>query len=173
MKKFELFPTPVWHIDGASQSLVDVLYDGAYKCRDSIECVNQSNEEGYHSPYFEWNQFHPEGIEYIESILLQVTKEKCKVVNWWYNINTKGAWNIPHVHIGYDLALVFYLTDSDNKLSLVDPFPNRRITYNQHYQNYDSKKGDIIIFPSDIVHFVRSNDKEEDRICISMNIKIL
>ena len=46
MKKFELFPTPVWHIDGASQSLVDVLYDGAYKCRDSIECVNQSNEEG-------------------------------------------------------------------------------------------------------------------------------
>ena len=63
MKKFELFPTPVWHIDGASQSLVDVLYDGAYKCRDSIECVNQSNEEGYHSPYFDWNQFDPEGIE--------------------------------------------------------------------------------------------------------------
>ena len=95
------------------------------------------------------------------------------VLKWIFRILIFVVFVMCLVDGYYDLALVFYLTDSDNKLSLVDPFPNRRITYNQHYQNCDAKKGDIIIFPSDIVHFVRSNDKEEDRICISMNIKIL
>ena len=35
-----------------------------------------------------------------------------------------------------------------------------------------TKKGDILIFPSDIQHFVMPNQREEDRISISMNLQL-
>ena len=37
---------------------------------------------------------------------------------------------------------------------------------------FDTKKGDVLIFPGDIIHYVMPNTKEKDRVCISMNIKL-
>ena len=36
----------------------------------------------------------------------------------------------------------------------------------------DAKKGDILIFPSDLIHYVLPNPREEDRISISMNLRL-
>ena len=36
----------------------------------------------------------------------------------------------------------------------------------------NAKKGDIIMFPADLYHYVKPNQKEEDRISISMNLNI-
>ena len=49
MTKYEIFPTPVWHIEGAPQRLVDELYKGAYDCRDNVESNSLSNIGGYQS----------------------------------------------------------------------------------------------------------------------------
>ena len=68
-----------------------------------------------------------------------------------------------------DFALVWYLTDSDGLLNLMNPFLQRR---NSKNINVNAKKGDIVIFPSDIIHYVKPNQREEDRISISMNLQL-
>ena len=90
------------------------------------------------------------------------------VSGWWYNINPQGAWNIPHNHGGAHYALVWYLTDSDGLLNFINP--SSRI--DSQDGSFNAKKGDILIFPADIVHYVMPNTKETDRVCISMNLRL-
>ena len=94
MKKHEIFPTPVWQIDGAPQRLVDELYKGAYDCRDNVESNSLSNVGGYQSPNLSYKDFHPQGIEYVNKILGDIF-EDFRVQSWWYNINSKGDSNNP------------------------------------------------------------------------------
>ena len=91
-------------------------------------------------------------------------------VQWLYNINGKGDWNIPHTHPGSDLALVLYLTDSDGLLTLFNPHAQRVIS--THNTSINAQKGDIVLFPADLVHYVMPNPREEDRISISMNLQL-
>ena len=173
-----LFTTPVWNIKGIPQQLVDELYQGAYKFKEKYESTNISNEGGYHSPLFEFKTFHPEGQKYIEKIINDhvgsYTENEVKVDEWWYNISPKGGWNTPHHHAGSttDFALVLYLTDTDNLLTLLNPFPQRKEKYNNVSVVPQTQKGDIIIFPADIMHYVSPNKRDTDRISISMNLRL-
>tara|TARA_B100001250_G_scaffold32230_1_gene26347 strand:+ start:159 stop:686 length:528 start_codon:yes stop_codon:yes gene_type:complete len=171
--KHEIFPTPVWHIQEGPQQLIDELLQGAYVCKNSVENNEKSNEGGYQSPPFSWDQFHPEGIKYIEDQLRKIIKEHLETEwiaqfeSWWYNINPKGGWNSPHTHPGTDLAAVLYLTDTNGEFAFI-PHTNRII--DEGYKRMRTKKGDLIIFPSDQLHMVLPNELDEDRVCISMNI---
>ena len=173
MKKHEIFPTPVWHEEGGiSQQLVDELYEGAYQCFKKYPSIDKtSNQGGYHSPAFEWKNFHPQGIELIQKVVYKAIEQDFNVTSWWFNINGKGGWNMPHSHAGrgIDLALILYLTETDDLLTLVNSNPtlNDPMGYSPHI-----KKGDILIFPSDLVHFVMPNQREEDRVSISMNLRL-
>ncbi len=171
MTKHEIFPTPVWHIGGAPQLLVDDLYKGAYNCQDNVESNSLSNVGGYQSPNFEYENFHPQGIEYVNKILGDIF-ENFRVQTWWYNINSKGDFNKPHIHAASDYALVWYLTDNNEKLVLLNPIQRLLSQLHQSDLKPQCFKGDILIFPADIIHYVLPNDKEDDRICISMNISI-
>ena len=172
MKKYDIFPTPLWHIEETPQQLIDELYKGAYYFKEKYKSVTKSNEGSYHSPSFEWEEFHPYAQQYINDILKNIFENKIKVSEWWYNINPKGTWNKPHNHRGAEFALVLYLTDTDHLLTLMNPF---------NFRSYDNlnddicpqaQKGDIIIFPSDIIHYVKPNQREEERISISMNFQL-
>ena len=174
MKKHEIFPTPVWHEEGCiSQQLIDELYKGAYQCTEKYPSIDESsNQGGYHSPRFEWKNFHPQGIELIQKVVYTAIEKDFNVTSWWYNISGKGGWNLPHSHAGRgtDLALVLYLTETDDLLTFVNTHPTLNdpmVGYSPHI-----KKGDILIFPSQLMHFVKQNEREEDRISISMNISI-
>ena len=57
---YELFPTPVWHIEGISQQLVEELYQGAYQFKDRYKSNILSNQGGYQTPPFDLNKFHPQ-----------------------------------------------------------------------------------------------------------------
>jgi hypothetical protein len=173
--KYDLFPTPVWHIEGTPQVLIDELYKGAYRFKKKHSSENRSNKGGYQTPAFDWEKFHPQGIEYIDKVVGDIFK--FKVESWWYNINGQGHWNVPHVHAGSDLALVLYVTDSDGLLNLMSPNPMRLLDSQDYggegdHMRVNANKGDIIIFPSDLVHYVMPNPKEEDRISISMNLQL-
>ena len=159
--KHDLWPTPLWHIEGAPQQLIDELYQGAYRFKEKHPSTNRSNEGGYQTPFLDWKDFHPQGIEYINKVVGDIFKFQVK--EWWYNINPKSTWNLPHTHPNCDMALVFYVTDSDSLLQLINPHSMR--VNNEHYNSIDAKKGDIIMFPSDIMHFVMANQRKEDRIC--------
>ena len=170
MKRHDLFPTPLWHIEGTPQVLVDELYQGAYKHKEKYKSVTKSNQGGYQSPTFDWKKFQPQGIEYIDKVVGDMFK--FKVGSWWYNINGKDHWNAPHTHAGFDLALVLYVTDSDGLLRLMNPQQMRLDVDYDAYISINAKKGDMLIFPSDLLHYVMPNQKEEDRISISMNLQL-
>ena len=171
--KYELFPTPVWHIEGAPQELVDELYKGAYACKESRKGNILSNQGGYQSPSFNWDKFHPEGIKYIEGVLKKELKELTEfslhVKHWWININPTGTWNTPHTHPTVHFAAILYLTDTQGELCFVS-HTNR--VYDDAYVGMNTKKGDLLVFPSDQIHFVLPNESEKDRVCISMNITV-
>ena len=68
---------------------------------------------------------------------------------------------------------MFYLTDSDGLLNFVNPFTMRRFElHSEQFIGLNAKKGDILIFPADLVHYVMPNQREEDRISISMNLQL-
>ena len=167
--KHEIFSTSIWQINGAPQQLVDELYQGAYSCREQMKSNSVSNLGGYQSYALEFKDFHPQGIEYINKILGDIFKEFI-VQSWWYNINSKGDSNTAHSHPASDYALVWYLTDSDDKLILMNPLKSQRFLC--HDVIPSCFKGDVLIFPADIIHYVLPNDKEDDRISISMNISL-
>ena len=173
--KHDIFPTPIWRIEGTPLELVDELYKGAYRFKKEHPSENRSNKGGYQSPPFEVNKFHPQGIEYIDKVVGDIFK--FKVESWWYNINGQGHWNVPHIHAGSDLALVLYVTDSDGLLNLMSPHPMRLLDSQDYggagdHMRVTANKGDIVIFPSDLVHYVMPNQREEDRISISMNLRL-
>jgi len=168
--KHDLWSTPLWHIKGVPLQLIDELYQGAYRIKERWPSENRSNEGGYQSPFLDWKDFHPQGIEYINKVVGDIFEFKVK--EWWYNINGNGHWNHPHSHTGSDFALVLYVTDSDELLHLLSPFPQRRFERSADHVNVDAKKGDIIIFPAAIYHYVLPNPREEDRISISMNLQL-
>ena len=168
--KHDLFTTPLWHIEGAPQQLIDELYQGAYQFKENHKSTNFSNEGGYQTPPFDWEYFHPQGIEYISKVVGDIFE--FKVQHWWYNINGKGHWNTPHTHPNSDFALVLYLTDSDGLLYLMSPLPQRNFDYNRGHIRIKAKKGDIVMFPSDINHYVMPNQRDTDRVSISMNLQL-
>ena len=174
--KHDLWSTPLWHIEGAPQQLVDELYQGAYIAKKNYTSATHSNIGGYQSPNILWEEFHPEGIKYVNAIIDNIFKKETdfniEVQRWWFNINGKGDWNRPHSHPGSDFALVLYVTDSDKLLHLLSPFPQRILERSADHVNVDAKKGDILIFPADIYHYVLPNPREEDRISISMNLQL-
>ena len=63
MKRHDIFPTPVWHIEGTPQVLVDELYQGAYHFKERYQSEKRSNQGGYQTPAFDWEIFHPQGID--------------------------------------------------------------------------------------------------------------
>ena len=174
MTKHNLFSTPVWHIEGTPQELVDELYQGAYHFKEKYSTENKSNQGGYQTPPFSWEDFHPTGKKLLTDVVSYHLKKEFEVTNWWYNINPKGAYNIPHTHLGCDLALVWYITDSDGLLNFLNPHPQRIIEDNNDSQliGINAKKGDILMFPADMWHFVKPNERDTDRISISMNLQL-
>ena len=172
MKHVDLFSTPVWHIEGTPQELIDELYKGAYRFKENYKSADLSNEGGYQTPPFEWEMFHPQGIELINKTVDKAIERDFEITGWWYNINGKGHWNMPHTHPGSDLALVLYLTETDELLHFINPFSHRKMELDNTAYSPNTSKGDIVIFPSDLVHFVKPNQREEDRVSISMNLQL-
>ena len=174
--RHDIFSTPLWHIEETPQQLVDDLCKNISVIKENIHLYQTttsesgySNQGGYQTSQFVWKNFHPAGIEYIEKLVDDIFVDySVNVSGWWYNINPQGAWNLPHSHGGADYALVWYLTDSDGLLNFINP--SSRI--DSQDGSFNAKKGDILIFPADIIHYVMPNTKEKDRVCISMNLKL-
>ncbi len=181
--RYEIFPIPVWHIEGAPQELIDELYKKVSVIKENTDLYNiektgkKSNQGGYQTSQLAWEKFHPEGIKYIENEVNNIFSPEysIKISGWWYNINPKGSWNLPHTHTGIDYALVLYLTDSDNLLTFMTPHHNYHSEMRlkePDNQSINAKKGDILIFPGNLVHYVMPNPREEDRVSISMNLQL-
>ena len=108
-------------------------------------------------------------IENIEKIPIPL-----KFGDVWTNITSNSDYNRVHNHIEVDLVFVLYLT----KGTLWIQNPNQRLRLDTVYKNIgssislDFNIGDMIVFPSDINHWVEPFDENYDRITIAGNLSI-
>ena len=186
-----IFPTPVWEIKATKEiePVIEDIIQNTYKYKENNKSEKYSNIGGYQTETLPIDRFHPNGLDYIESIIkeyispeYEISKERLPFAGWWVNINGTGSWNAPHCHPGSDLVLIWYLTDSNGLLSLINPYTYSRVHLLSCFSDtnepssvlrVDAKKGDIIIFPSDMQHMVMPNKNKEDRLSVSMNLNLV
>jgi uncharacterized protein (TIGR02466 family) len=103
----------------------------------------------------------------------------------WANVNGHGHYNAPHRHDGHDLSGVFYVkqpsatADSTGVIEFLD---SRNIS--AQVQRFGGpvfsashplrpEPGQMVVFPSFLMHWVRPNQSDEDRIVIAWNLDIV
>ena len=193
--KYEkLFSTPVFRfrLDDADQLNADLFAEGA-RLRSASVGVSKSNKGGWHSA---GNLFDNSAacIQRLKTdaaaAVLSATQKigaKAQVDTLglklfaWMNANPPGGFNAPHTHPGAHWSGVYYVaqpeveTGSSGKIEFLDPrtdLPNWRLL---QAPAFNAKKairpmpGEMILFPSYLVHWVYPNETPEERVSIAFN----
>jgi len=110
------------------------------------------------------------------------------VDNMWANINATGGYNLSHNHPGADLSGVLFVQTPPGCGNLV--FENKNLfsqfhllrgmtadlkERNHYCPNFQIEPiaGNLVVFPSEMSHFVETNRAGQDRISISFNLKMV
>ncbi len=193
--KYEkLFSTPLFRfaVNDADALNTALLAEGE-RLRSETEGVSKSNRGGWHSA---GNLFENEApcIQLLksaaESSVLAATKKTGAKVDTtkldlklfaWMNANPPGGYNAPHTHPGAHWSGVYYVaqpdveTGSSGKIEFLDPrsdLPNWRLLETPAFSAKKAirpQPGELILFPSYLVHWVYPNETEEERVTIAFN----
>ena len=167
-----IFGTPIWKLDSVSfddKKITEEIFNAQ---RSDPKGVNVSNVGGYHSGY-DFNT--PLTDEYIRSKLEGEggLNFPHTVTGRWFNINTKGDSNRPHQHGFVGLSGVLFITDAPG-LVLHDPsmVSANGLPYTQEMYQIDGKSGEIVVFPSTILHWVEPSKSDDPRITFAFNVEV-
>jgi len=107
------------------------------------------------------------------------------ITSSWINLHQKGNYAQPHIHQNSIFSGVLYLeVPNENCGQITFHFPfqlptftsntiypgvkNRNI-YNSHSWSFNPKSGDLLIFPSHLMHDVGINQSDQNRYSLSFN----
>jgi|DEB0MinimDraft_4_1074332.scaffolds.fasta_scaffold48978_2 hypothetical protein len=114
----------------------------------------------------EWVKFlQPHLYKHLKNFANVLGYQDIKFINLWfqqYNQNGKHGW---HIH-GDNYTGVYYvkLSNKSAKTELINPFSqNEKIII-------DAKEGDVVIFPSYVIHRAPTQKEKTNKIIISFNI---
>ena len=174
-----IFGTPIWKLESDSFDEKKITEE-IYKAKDlDPEGIvkGKSNFGGYHSGY---DFSAPRTDAYIKRRLEgEGGLDFPHRMNYrWFNINNKGDSNKPHDHGVVGLSGVLFITDapglilhSINKESLLKSLLKLIPSIGNHYL-INGKPGEIVIFPSTIMHWVEPNNSDSARITYAFNIEV-
>ena len=184
--KFQnIFNTPIFHIVANKEdtSSIKKMYQWALAIEKRDKGITVSNKvNGYHSTINYDFKSIPE-LSLLQNNLSFLPQ--FGFASWWINTQHKGDYNVSHNHPDSDLSFIWYLTDNHNSLVFTNPvyemsrsrlyvafdkYPNN--PFNLNY-TWDCKAGDILVFPSDLVHYTNVHKKKEPRVCLSGNISMI
>ena len=86
-----------------------------------------------------------------------------------------------HSHPGVDLSGIWFITPNNGTTVFENAQQHTRFFLNQKYDHkdifgnsfaLDADAGDIIIFPSDLMHHVKSHKLQSTRISVSFNLAL-
>lgn len=188
------FATPVFrfHFPEHEKLNAALLAEGA-KMRERDEGVSKSNRGGWHSKGNLFKSSAP-AIKILNALAVEsvnaATKEigskadlsalKLKLFAWM-NANPVGGFNAPHTHPGAHWSGVYYVSQpeiedgSSGKIEFLDPrtdLPNWRLLDApafKHKFNLRPKPGDLLLFPSYLVHWVYPNESDQERVSVAFN----
>jgi len=177
--KFETvmkFSSPIWR---AYAPLPRGAYEWAMDYQEDNENKTRSNRGGYQSVAQE-SDFLP--YTFRDHILNCFPfKDKIEIRNWWLNVNQKGDFNMRHTHPHCDISGIWYLTDNNNTLVFEDPLSHTRHSLYKAFPELgisegvfvNAKAGEILIFPSDLPHFVEPHPLDTKRVSVSFNMSLI
>ena len=112
---------------------------------------------------------------------MEVEHDGFRITGCWGNINPTGSFHIPHHHPNNFLSGVYYVQVNEGAESItfheprpqtdmISPRVRKANQYNALEQSIRVKSGQLVIFPSWLVHSVMANASDQIRISISFNI---
>lgn len=193
----KLFSTPFFSFEVTGhEALNAALIEEGHKLRSQSSGAFKSNKGGWHSSGNLFNETAPcfAMLSVIaETAVKQATRRISKVdldvldmkLFAWMNINPIGAYNAPHTHPGAHWSGVYYVSqpevedDNAGRIEFLDPrsdLPHWRLLKASAFNLKKSLKpqpGEMILFPSYLVHWVYPNIADDERISIAFNATFL
>jgi uncharacterized protein (TIGR02466 family) len=130
---------------------------------NSIELKNLKEQVQYHFKKYE------EDILSLDGSSLVLTQS-------WANYNKNGSSHHTHRHPNSIVSSVLYFTDSPSDLVMFREFnetlePNIKNfnMYNSLSHSIKLSKNDIVLFPSTLMHGVKVNNDDQERISLAVN----
>jgi len=175
------------------------------KRKDNPESVNISNIKGYQSKHMFENTetgtvrsphmtdeetdlvIKPALYKIFKESICNVIEGNLNIVNYWININGKGAYNRIHNHPQANFSGVYFVQCPKNCGHIVFNNPHTFTAFdemssykedftNQGYQHkaisIEPRVGLLLMFPAYLMHGVAENKSDEDRISIAFNCNV-
>lgn len=189
-----LFATPLIRISvGDADALNEALLAEAARQRGESPGVKKSNRGGWHS---EGNLFDgsAECVAQLRKIALEAVRSATRQVSpklklsaldlklfGWMNVNPAGGFNAPHTHPGAHWSGVYYVSQpaveegNSGMIEFLDPrtdLPQMRILEASAFRlkkKLRPQPGEIVLFPSYLLHWVYPNETDEERMSIAFN----
>jgi hypothetical protein len=132
---------------------------------DNITFTDWSTSSNFELP---WKKYF---LNYFVEVLKEMANvlgfNKIKLMHLWFQKYEKDGYHNWHIH-GYNYTGVYYLNlpkgSSDTKL--LDCYDLKSV------QSSNAEEGDIIFFPSSVIHKGSKQIKDETKIIISWNIEL-
>lgn len=193
--KYEkLFSTPLFRFKlNEAEALNRELLDEMERLRTISDGVTKSNRGGWHSS---GNLFREDAAcvqrlkTHAEEAVIAATKaigakaDPTKLalkLFGWMNANPPGGFNAPHTHPKAHWSGTYYVaqpdveTGSSGMIEFLDPrtdLPNWRLLQAPSFRLKKAirpKPGELILFPSYLVHWVYPNETSQERVTIAFN----
>lgn len=190
----KLFSTPVFRFHQPEHEPLDaaLLAEGA-EMRAESDGVQKSNRGGWHSkgnlfdrpspPIRALRAMAAEAVATaMEKIGSKADPDKLELKLFaWMNVSPAGGFNAPHTHPGAHWSGVYYVAQPEveegnsGMIEFLDPrsdLPNWRILKAPAFRLKKKLRpmpGDLILFPSYLLHWVYPNETGEQRVTVAFN----
>jgi len=195
------FKTPVYVIKPQfSENLLNELETDIYKIKSESPTIEVSNINGWHSEADLFLR-EEASIKTLCGVLVAETTRKLISISsdfdpkqydgqfgGWININPKGGANATHHHQPWDWSGVFYvkqpsISDEAGRsgmIEFINPCQQSSSLANKGFKNagmspflrFRPQPGEIVLFPSYLLHSVYPNETDDDRITIAYNLML-
>ena len=118
----------------------------------------KSNVGGWQSPvYWSWPKELKELQTFVEKEIPEYTLQSL-----WFNLNGYGDYNLMHKHHKEKDAVsgVYYIEVPDKNMGRI---------YFETDEEYDPQENRLLLFPADLRHGVRKNQRHKRRISLAFN----
>lgn len=189
-----LFSTPLMRFKVAGHAELDarLLSEGA-RLRAIDEGIQKSNRGGWHSdgnlfdnPADCIAQLRGLAVDAIwkgmQNARSQTDPDTLDLkISGWMNANPQGGFNAPHTHPRAHWSGVYYVSQpavqdgNSGMIEFLDPrsdLPNWRLLRAKPFRpkrKIRPEAGEIVLFPSYLVHWVYPNETEHERVTIAFN----
>ena len=153
---------------------------------NQLECSPLKKKNRVQTDYMEERENRPPYKEFISDCIedklndfcqdIQISRHNLVIDDMWYETAKKYDNHAVHNHKAYGYSACWYVDfDSTEHTSTIfySPFNNFINGDLMNYQPSNVMEGDLILFPSTIMHETSCNESSKDRTVVSFNVSII